>query len=74
MMSVWEVEFKHPDKGVRFLRHVKAETADDAVVLAVERQKSDMPVIGVKLYRKCFPGEREVSIRPSSDTPTIVLE
>lgn len=74
MSAIYEVEFRHPEPGTRFLRHVMAESPEDAVVLAVQRQGSGMPVMGVVKRRDCRPGERERAFLPGSNTPTIVLE
>lgn len=74
MRAIYEVEFQHPESGTRFLRHVMADSPEDAVALAIERQGSDMPVLDVRFRRACKPGERERALRGGGDIPTIVLD
>lgn len=71
MKAIYEVEFKHPVH--RFCRHVMADSPEDAIALAIERQQSDMPVIDVRIHRVCTPGERERPAYRGGDIPTFVL-
>lgn len=73
MTAVYEVEFEHPTPGIRFLRHVRADSEDAAVALAVQRQASTMPVVAVRLVRECLPGELDRPLRGSSTIPTIIV-